>query len=131
MGDMPCLAKNNEGPMLVETSMLTMSIERSICPLTMLVKKSMPTVRIERSICPLTVLVGSSMLTMRIQRASRLQCLSKVAFLQCVSRGAIPLACGRLEPGLWLCGRLNKLVTGPVAVLSENAFGWGRGPRRS
>ena len=70
-------------------------------------------------------------LTMRIQRASRLQCLSKVAFLQCVSRGAIPLACGRLEPGLWLCGRLNKLVTGPVAVFSENAFGWGRGPRRS
>ena len=34
LGDVPCLAKNNEGSMLVERSMLTMRIERSICPLT-------------------------------------------------------------------------------------------------
>ena len=65
-----------------------MRIERSTCLLTMLVKRSMLTVRIERSICSLTMLVERSMLTMRIQRASRLQCLSKGAFLQCVSRGA-------------------------------------------
>ena len=68
-GDMPCLAKNNEGPMLVERSMLTMRIERSTCLLTMLVKRSMLTVRIERSICPLTMLVERSMLTMRIERS--------------------------------------------------------------
>ena len=42
----------------------------------------------------------------------------------------IPLACGRLELGLWPCGRLNTMVAGPVAVLSENGFGWGRGRRR-
>ena len=34
LGDVPCLAKNNEGSMLVERCMLTMRIERSICPLT-------------------------------------------------------------------------------------------------
>ena len=42
----------------------------------------------------------------------------------------IPLACGRLEMGLWPCGRLNTMVAGPVAVLSEYGFGWGRGRRR-
>ena len=42
----------------------------------------------------------------------------------------IPLACGRLELGLWPCGRLDTMVAGPVAVLSENGFGWGRGRRR-
>ena len=40
----------------------------------MLVERSMLTMRIERSICPLTMLVESSMLTMRIEGASvRLQ----------------------------------------------------------
>ena len=39
----------------------------------------------------------------------------------------IPLACGRLELGLWPCGRLNTMVAGPVAVLSENGFEWGHG----
>ena len=34
LGDVPCLAKNNEASMLVERSMLTMRIERNICPLT-------------------------------------------------------------------------------------------------
>ena len=28
----------------------------------------------------------------------------------------IPLACGRLELGLWPCGRLDTMVAGPVAV---------------
>ena len=42
----------------------------------------------------------------------------------------IPLACGRLELGLWPCGRLDTMVAGPVAVLSENGIGWGRGRRR-
>ena len=42
----------------------------------------------------------------------------------------IPLACGRLELGLWPWGRLDTMVAGPVAVLSENGFGWGRGRRR-
>ena len=42
----------------------------------------------------------------------------------------IPLACGRLELGLWPCGRLETMVAGPVAVLSENGIGWGRGPKR-
>ena len=46
---------------LVERSMLTVRIERSICPLTMLVERSMLTMRIERSICPLTMLVERSM----------------------------------------------------------------------
>ena len=36
----------------------------------------------------------------------------------------IPLACGRLELGLWSCGRLDTMVVGPAAALSENAFGW-------
>ena len=35
----------------------------------------------------------------------------------------IPLACGRLELGLWPCGRLDTMVAGPVAVLSENGIG--------
>ena len=43
---------------------------------------------------------------------------------------AVLEACGRLELGLWPCGRLNTMVAGPVAVLSENGFGWGRGRRR-
>ena len=123
LGDMPCLAKNNEGPMpvgksylhcvsrrafvrlqclstgaclqclsteasdrlqflskttsynaypesvshtmLVERSILTMRIERSICPLSMLVERSMLTMRIERSISPLTMLVERSMVHRR------------------------------------------------------------------
>ena len=64
-GDMLCLAKNNEGPMLVERSMLTMRIERSICPLSMLVERSMLTMRIERSISPLTMLVERSIVRRR------------------------------------------------------------------
>ena len=28
----------------------------------------------------------------------------------------IPLACGRVELGLWPCGRLDTMVAGPVAV---------------
>ena len=43
---------------------------------------------------------------------------------------AVLEACGRLELGLWPCGRLNTMVAGPVAVLSENGLGWGRGRRR-
>ena len=41
---------------------------------------------------------------------------------RCYFRGAtgpgavIPLACGRLELGLWPCGRLDTMVAGPVAV---------------
>ena len=34
----------------------------------------------------------------------------------------IPLACGRLKPGLWPCGGLNTMDAGPVAVLSEKAL---------
>ena len=34
----------------------------------------------------------------------------------------IPLACGRLEPGLWPCGRLDTMVAGPVAVFSKMAL---------
>ena len=34
----------------------------------------------------------------------------------------IPLACGRLEPGLWPCGRLDTMVAGPVAVFSKLAL---------
>ena len=34
----------------------------------------------------------------------------------------IPLACGRLELGLWPCGRLDTMVAGPVAVLSKMAL---------
>ena len=64
-GDMPCLAKNNESPMLVERRMLTMRIERSTCLLTMLVKRIMLTVRIERSICSLTMLVERRMVDRR------------------------------------------------------------------
>ena len=59
------LAKNNEGSMLVERSMLTMRIERSICPLTMLVERSMLTMRIERSICPLTRWMFATILVRR------------------------------------------------------------------
>ena len=55
--------------MLVERSMLTMRIERSICPLAMLVKRSMLTLRLERSICLHTMLVERSMLTMRLERS--------------------------------------------------------------
>ena len=29
----------------------------------------------------------------------------------------IPLACGRLELGLWPCGRLDTMVARPVAVI--------------
>ena len=65
MDDLPCLAKNNEGSMLVERSMLTMRIERSICPLTMLVERSMLTMRIERSICPLTRWMFATILVRR------------------------------------------------------------------
>ena len=65
LGDVPCLAKNNEGSMLVERSMLTMRIERSICPLTMLVESSMLTMRIERSICPLTRWMFATILVRR------------------------------------------------------------------
>ena len=65
LGDVPCLAKNNEGSMLVERSMLTMRIERSICPLTMLVERSMLTMRIERSICPLTRWMFATILVRR------------------------------------------------------------------
>ena len=32
------------------------------------------------------------------------------------------MACGRLELGLWPCGCLNRMVTGPVAVLSKIAL---------
>ena len=45
--------------MLVERSMLTMRMERSICPLTMC-ERSMLTMRIESSICPLTMLLERS-----------------------------------------------------------------------
>ena len=34
----------------------------------------------------------------------------------------IPLPCGRLEMGLWPCGRLDTMLAGPVAVLSEIAL---------
>ena len=34
----------------------------------------------------------------------------------------IPLACGRLELGLWPCGRLDTMVAGPVAVVSKMAL---------
>ena len=34
----------------------------------------------------------------------------------------IPLACGRLELGLWPCGRLDTMVAGPVAVFSKMAL---------
>ena len=51
--------------MLVERSMLTMRIERSICPLTMLVERSMLTMRIERSICPLTSWMFATILVRR------------------------------------------------------------------
>ena len=51
--------------MLVERSMLTMRIERSICPLTMLVESSMLTMRIERSICPLTRWMFATILVRR------------------------------------------------------------------
>ena len=44
--------------------------------------------------------------------------------------GLWPCGLGRLELGLWPCGRLNTMVAGPVAVLSENGFGWGRRRRR-
>ena len=76
LGDLPCLAKNNEGSMLVERSMLTMRIERSICPLTMLVERSMLTMRIERSICPLTRWMFATILVRR----------------RCYLRGKFPIA---------------------------------------
>ena len=47
-----------------------------------------------------------------------------------LSERVIPLACGRLELGLWPCGHLNTMVAGLVAVLNKNGFGWGRGRRR-
>ena len=113
LGDMPCLAKNNEGPMPVGKSYLQcvsrrafvrlQCLSRGAClqcvsreasvrlqclsktasynaypegvSLTMLVERSILTMRIERSICPLSMLVERSMLTMRIERSSPLTML--------------------------------------------------------
>ena len=86
LGDVPCLAKNNEGSMLVERSMLTMRIERSICPRGASVR--LPC--LSKGACLQCVSRGASV---------RLQCLSKGACLQCVSRGASV----RLQDG---CSRL-------------------------
>ena len=69
------LAKNNEGSMLVERSMLTMRIERSICPRGASVRLQC----LSKGACLQCVSRGASV---------RLQCLSKGACLQCVSRGA-------------------------------------------
>ena len=80
------LAKNNEGSMLVERSMLTMRIERSICPRGASVR--LPC--LSKGACLQCVSRGASV---------RLQCLSKGACLQCVSRGASV----RLQDG---CSRL-------------------------
>ena len=86
LGDVPCLAKNNEGSMLLDRSMLTMRIERSICPRGASVR--LPC--LSKGACLQCVSRGASV---------RLQCLSKGACLQCVSRGASV----RLQDG---CSRL-------------------------
>ena len=34
----------------------------------------------------------------------------------------IPLACGRLELGLWPCGRLDTMVARPVTVIPLDVY---------
>ena len=106
LGDVPCLAKNNEGSMLVERSMLTMRIERGICPRGASVR--LPC--LSKGACIQCVSSGASVRLQCLPKEAglqcasrgasvRLQCLSKGACLQCVSRGASV----RLQDG---CSRL-------------------------
>ena len=87
LGDMPCLSNNNKAQCLSERATYNAYREEHLSAYNACQQEHAYSAYRQKHLtaynaCP------KQHLTMRIQRASRLQCLWKGAFLQCISRGA-------------------------------------------